>query len=216
MACTVTVDGDIPPGAEVRVTVAGSAAGVPWEKVCVNPVGERISGGMEAFSLRLDPPPGSIAVPLVFGVTFEADGRVSRFSAEQLARDQDLVAADLVLMRPMGHRPFLTRAWLRGADVSASDVGRPWLLEVKGGTPRDSSILVVLRATESDGTVWEQGFHGPCREPLRSTTFVSVQWHVRLQPTSDGYQTSWLEGVVIEGDHRRFALPAVRMVEEVW
>ena len=223
----VSVDADIPPGAQIRVIVNENLAHSSNRRKCyINPKNEPLEGtDITGFSFEIEPPPDSIAIPFLYAIVFKGDGKCWSFSAEELARTARSVP-DLVLVDPReprpsqsqppakseALRPYLTRQLFPGSWVSASEVSRPWVFEVAGDTPGDSQLVVTFSAQEADGSVLEKQFVGPCRESLASTTFHAVSYEMTLYASSDGRFTPFLYGVAIEGDARCFFSPVSELV----
>jgi len=221
----LSVEGEIPAGSQIRILVRGELPGsAPWAKVYVNPQSEPlVTQHIVGFSFEIHPPPHSIAVPFLYAIVIEGDGQKWSINAEELARVGGN-QRDLVLVQPEADstegasgscgRAYLTRRLFPAAWVALSQVRRPWVFEVIGDTPDDSQIVVTLTAQESDGSVLEKQFHGPCREPLASTTLHSVQYTVTLHASSDGSYTPFFHGLAIEGDGRCFYTTVNELMHE--
>ena len=225
----VSVEGDIPEGAQIVLKVIGTVpGGGEWTKTYVNPRREELATSQViGFSFQLLPPKGSVAVPFLYAIVFEGDGTKRIYSAQTLA-EVEAGPSDLVFMLPPSEsrnwamknyqelnptQPYLTRQLFPQTWVSRSEITRPWMLEVMGSVPDDAAIIVTMKLTEADGSVLVKSFHAPCREALASTSFVEFSYTAELRATSDGISTPFFHGLSIEGDERCFYSSASEMME---
>ena len=83
----LSVEADIPEGTAIVVTVNGeNPDGTLRTDVFTNPVREPLKGvSLDTFSVELRPAPNGFAVPFLYALTVEGDGKKMAFTAEMLA-----------------------------------------------------------------------------------------------------------------------------------
>ncbi len=187
---------------------------MPWHKEYINP--QRlplVTPIFDGFTLGLYAAPDSMAVPFLYAIIVEGDNQKWAFEATSLANNIYLSVMGWVLMQPDDERPFLTPSVLFGAQVSKSDVTRPWMFEVNGYAAAGAELILPVSGRGPDGSRWDKQFRGPCREPLPETLQPHFQIGLSMKASPDGVQTPSLNGIILEGDERRFYLSAAAFTE---
>jgi hypothetical protein len=213
----ISVDGDIPEAAVIKLSVNGMVGGsLPWRREYINPQREPLVTPMwNHLFYDLCPAPNTLAVPFLYAITIEGDNQKWEIDATALAADQDISQSGWCLNRPEEGRPYITNSMFQGARVSASSVMRPWIFEIDGHAATGAELKVPVSGVGLDGVPWTRDFSVPCRDPLPVTLPPQFYFGLSMRATPDGVQSPSLSGLVFEGDGRRFYISAATFAENL-
>jgi hypothetical protein len=206
----LSVDGDIPDGATVKIVVNGRvAAGLPWQKEYINPQREPlVTPVWESLAITLNKPQNSFSTPFLYALVIEGDSQKWELDANEIVGNGDISQHGWCFMKTTNERPYIAYTPFMGARVFKSEITRPWIFEIDASVDAGARLMIALSGTHLDGSTWREEYEAPCREPLPNitlnTNFISG---MEFKATPDGFHAPQLYGLVFEGDNRRFYIP---------